>query len=51
MATTLQICHTAIMLYGHRDTTVLYTCVKTQPTLISTSQVIPMYVLITNMPL
>ena len=43
--------HTAIMLNGHMKPTLLHMCAKTQPTTISSSHVIAMYVTATNMPL
>ena len=43
--------HTAIMLYGPMGLTFLHVCFKTQPTAISTSHVIAMYVPATNIPL
>ena len=44
-------CHTAIMLYGHIDSTSLHACAKTQPTAISTLHIIVMHVPETNITL
>ena len=43
--------HTAIMLKGHTDPTFLHMCATIQPTAISTSHGIAMYLPATNMPL
>ena len=40
--------HTANMLNGHIDQTVVHMCAKTSPTAIATSQVLDMYVIQTN---